>query len=920
MSNTNNLKTKNKKVGDKIIINGKPGVIKFIGKTNFGEGDWVGCELNEPEGNNNGTIEGTKYFECKPKHGVFIPFLNSSSSKEDLIYDPNNTKNDKKKDKKKEKQKEKKQLDDLETTLIEKLIQKKLALANLTRENKISLQKHKTLKKSLKKKQINSNKLIQHTKNEKEINKLESKKQELEKGYQERLNKTKESQKTLEQLKQSILQNSVEFLNNQLKELSVEDKKLNNQIQVEKKETLNLQANLEQIEKKEQQLKKSLLSEKEEVQKVYATRTEEFQETEKEKKEMLKYFSSQGSNFSENIFELEDQVNLLNKQLQLNKKKIAQLIHANQVQKEKKTEISKESKNKKSQWVARLMNSRPHLLELREKVRPILKTKSLGRLRTTEKVLNRNILNSDDILQIILHHYQMEGKKQLSNFIIEQTSIPYTYQEQPESILVMLLRMAIKEDNRLWDLTLESENLQVGENEEIDVGRNIVLTLGDNDLNIWDESKDNPKNIQINEELLENYNNGEFLNSIHLANVNKLIEHLIHPVHYDEEFIRAFLMTYHDFLKPEHLFLKVLQRYHVRPPTEKEKDEENNKIKREYQIFKIGIQRNVLNFLETWVNDQSSDFGPVLFNALRSFLENELKRDWPKEIQILQQQIKKGKISKNLKKNNRIIQNNSISPDPIIPKTLFSVNFKLDDVKELEFARQLTLYLHDLYQKIQSSELINQAWSKNHLKHKAPNVIKMIDKFNDCSIYIAEKIVSPETIKQRASQFVRWIKIGEYLREMNNFDSLLMVIAGLHNSSCKRLKHTQEEVSKIHMKTFSSLQETLSNEQGYKRYRDILANCKPPALPYVGLFLTDLTFISDGSPSTIDGLINFSKRKLLHNVIREIKKFQQHQYNFCYVYQIQALLKEKLTEHTEKSLYKVSLENEPRGVSRNDLN
>ncbi len=59
-------------VGDRVLIDGiKLGVILFIGPTQFAKGVWIGVRLDQPEGKNDGSVNGVQYFECPPLYGVF---------------------------------------------------------------------------------------------------------------------------------------------------------------------------------------------------------------------------------------------------------------------------------------------------------------------------------------------------------------------------------------------------------------------------------------------------------------------------------------------------------------------------------------------------------------------------------------------------------------------------------------------------------------------------------------------------------------------------------------------------------------------------------------------------------------------------------------------------------------------------------
>ncbi|XP_048509340.1 CAP-Gly domain-containing linker protein 2 isoform X4 [Athalia rosae] len=72
------------RLGERVIVSSsqgsKAGVLRFIGSTEFASGEWCGVELDDPVGKNDGAVGEKRYFECRPKHGLFAPVHKVSRS------------------------------------------------------------------------------------------------------------------------------------------------------------------------------------------------------------------------------------------------------------------------------------------------------------------------------------------------------------------------------------------------------------------------------------------------------------------------------------------------------------------------------------------------------------------------------------------------------------------------------------------------------------------------------------------------------------------------------------------------------------------------------------------------------------------------------------------------------------------------
>jgi dynactin 1 len=54
------------------LPDGRTATIRYVGSAHFAGGDWVGVELDNASGKNDGAVQGERYFDCEPGHGMFV--------------------------------------------------------------------------------------------------------------------------------------------------------------------------------------------------------------------------------------------------------------------------------------------------------------------------------------------------------------------------------------------------------------------------------------------------------------------------------------------------------------------------------------------------------------------------------------------------------------------------------------------------------------------------------------------------------------------------------------------------------------------------------------------------------------------------------------------------------------------------------
>ncbi|XP_064422832.1 ras-specific guanine nucleotide-releasing factor 2 [Latimeria chalumnae] len=326
-------------------------------------------------------------------------------------------------------------------------------------------------------------------------------------------------------------------------------------------------------------------------------------------------------------------------------------------------------------------------------------------------------------------------------------------------------------------------------------------------------------------------------------------------------------------------------------------------------IIRRAATNRVLNVLRHWVSKHSQDF--ELNTELKLNVMNLLEEVMRDPDLLPQERKATANILSALSQDEQ--DDSQLKLEDIIQLSDCPKTECLETLSAMELAEQITLLDHVIFRSIPYEEFLGQGWMKLDKNERTPYIMKTSQHFNDMSNLVASQIMTHPDISSRSSSIEKWVVVADICRCLHNYNGVLEITSALNRSAIYRLKKTWTKVSKQTKALMDKLQKTVSSEGRFKNLRETLKNCNPPCVPYLGMYLTDLAFIEEGTPNfTEEGLVNFSKMRMISHIIREIRQFQQTPYRIENQPKVTQYLLDKSLIMDEDTLYDLSLKIEPR--------
>lgn len=157
------------------------------------------------------------------------------------------------------------------------------------------------------------------------------------------------------------------------------------------------------------------------------------------------------------------------------------------------------------------------------------------------------------------------------------------------------------------------------------------------------------------------------------------------------------------------------------------------------------------------------------------------------------------------------------------------------------------------------------------------NVNRMINHFNHVAKWVANLILLRDKAKHRAQMLEKFMNIAIKLRQLNNYNGLAAVLAGINGTAVHRLAQTRQLVPAEIQKRFARTVILMGTQKSHSAYRLAWENSPLPRIPFIPLHLRDLVSAEEGSKTFVGpngDRVNWRKFEVLGEVLLPLMKSQ----------------------------------------------
>ncbi|KAK8107160.1 ras guanine nucleotide exchange factor domain-containing protein [Apiospora kogelbergensis] len=218
-------------------------------------------------------------------------------------------------------------------------------------------------------------------------------------------------------------------------------------------------------------------------------------------------------------------------------------------------------------------------------------------------------------------------------------------------------------------------------------------------------------------------------------------------------------------------------------------------------------------------------------------------------------------------------------PSYTMPLTKFRYHIFMDTSDD-DIADEITRIDWVMFSSIRIRDLVRHVSLNAQQREKSrgmKNVNRMVSHFNHIAKWVANMILMRDKAKHRAQMLEKFMSIALKLRQLNNYNGLAAVLAGINGTAIHRLAQTKALVPAEVQKRFARLVLLMGTQKSHFAYRLAWENSPLPRIPFMPLHRRDLVSAEEGSMTFVGpegDRINWKKFEVLGEVCLPIMKSQ----------------------------------------------
>jgi hypothetical protein len=519
----------------------------------------------------------------------------------------------------------------------------------------------------------------------------------------------------------------------------------------------------------------------------------------------------------------------------------------------------------RSTWLQQALEEHPEIRHYRERVNPVVRAATFGRLYLPA---NR-LIGPDVLLTLISQHLRTLGLVQsqlaLHSEWDSQWDIPVHLKH---SQLMYLIQRGIFRAEKFWELEHGSDT--TGIDEEISKTIGGAPVIADDVKPLERETIADPQFIKLAAD-----------GTLQEASLNQLILLLTTDTDIKMTHVAtAVCIHFKSFTNSRIMFSKIRERFRM---TFKNCDRRGSEL-----TFKL---------LERWLRKTAGEIEHSVLEAIRAFSDKELAANLKRPGLLAVHDTNRGKS------DFLIDYTRAPKVDLGHCKRLWIGTFLLTELPAIEIARQMTYWTCARYYAVQRSELVDGAWNKPRLKHRAPNISAIFSHGTIICEWVATEILRCEP-PDRKRIFSFFVDVLRNLWELQNYWDAFSLLAGMDKYPFIAKMNLASALPQRDHATLELIKRYWDDEGGSsplkRKLHDAARESKQPSVPFLGLLLSDLFRYVEAEIPAIQGeMINITKFTKIHHFIKLFESFKNPKYCFLPVDQVQGRL-DKLPVESEE--------------------